>query len=149
MPESNTRKSQTPSGRTIRFYHFPHTVVPALAKAAKLTLSKEKAGKSAAISVVLVSNKKIRELNRTFRRTDRVTDVISFRLSAKPLAGDIYIGRERSQMQAEEYGHPWKEELAYIVIHGVLHLLGYGDYTMKERLKMFSKQDTYFKCLFS
>ena len=66
-----------------------------------------------------------------------------------PLTGDIYIAAGRSKRQAKEAGHAWDRELAYLVIHGILHLLGYTDYTTRERRRMFQKQDKVFQCLFS
>ena len=65
------------------------------------------------------------------------------------VTGDIYIASKRSRLQAKDAGHGWDKELAYLVIHGILHLLGYTDYTPVARRRMFQKQDKIFKCLFS
>jgi len=78
-----------------------------------------------------------------------ITDVISFKFGSSPLAGDIYIARQRSKKQAKQAGHSWEKELAYLVIHGTLHLLDYEDYSARGRREMFSKQDKIFQCLFS
>ncbi|MCX5781798.1 MAG: rRNA maturation RNase YbeY [Elusimicrobia bacterium] len=112
-------------------------------KAGKLTLSKAKIV-SANINVVLVSDAKIKILNKNFRKVNRITDIISFKLSSSPLEGDIYIAEQRSKKQAVQFNHDWKKELSYLVIHGILHLLDYKDYTPKDRLKMFAKQDKIF-----
>lgn len=74
--------------------------------------------------------------------------MISFKFGSAPLSGDIYIASGRSKRQAKDAGHGWESEIAYLVIHGILHLLGYTDYTPKERLTMFRKQDKIFQCLF-
>jgi probable rRNA maturation factor len=63
--------------------------------------------------------------------------------------GDIYISRKRSQRQAGKYSNTWQRELAYLIIHGILHLCGYTDYDDLSKAKMFAKQDKIFKCLFS
>lgn len=111
-------------------------------------MKKEKA-RSSEINVVLVSDKEIKRLNKKFRNVNRITDVISFKFGSSPLAGDIYIARQRSKKQAKQAGHSWEKELAYLVIHGTLHLLDYEDYSARGRREMFSKQDKIFQCLFS
>jgi probable rRNA maturation factor len=108
---------------------------------------KAKAGKQngCKINYILVSDAEIRALNKKYRNVDRVTDVISFRLSKKPLCGDIYISRGRSKEQALEMKHSWRSELCYLVLHGTLHLFDYTDYTPREKNKMFAVQDRLFK----
>ena len=119
-----------------------------LKRAAGLALKAGRGSGAAEISFVMVPDAAIRKLNKRYRGVDRVTDVISFRLSEKPLRGDIYIARGRSKKQAGENGNGWVPELCYLVLHGVLHLLNYTDYKPAERKKMFSVQDRLFKCLF-
>lgn len=92
------------------------------------------------ISVLLVDNATIRELNRDYRAKDAPTDVLSFPLEeeregdAEPaviggpsarLLGDIVISMEKAVEQAAEYGHSVERELAFLAIHGLLHLLGH------------------------
>ena len=130
----------------ILFHNFPAASVPLLKKAA-LAVLKAKAGKQTGIKInyILISDAEIRVLNKQYRNVDRVTDVISFRLSKKPLSGDIYISRGRSKEQAEDVKHSWKAELCYLVLHGTLHLFDYTDYTPREKNKMFAIQDKLFK----
>ena len=92
----------------------------------------------------MVSDPAIKKLNRRFRKVNRITDVISFRFSKRPLAGDIYISKGRSQKQAAACGNTWNEELCYLVLHGMLHLFDHTDYTPLERGKMFAVQDKIF-----
>ncbi len=91
---------------------------------------------SAEISVRIVDNESIRELNREFREIDRATDVLSFPLcepgdyEVNPatnlcLLGDIVISAERAHEQAIEYGHSFQREIAFLTVHSMLHLLGY------------------------
>ncbi len=98
--------------------------------------------------VVFVDKRTIHELNRTYRHVDRVTDVISFALEDQidipteiRLLGDIYICVEKAQEQAEEYGHSFLRELAFLTIHGLLHLLGYDHMEKEEEEKMFALQE--------
>jgi probable rRNA maturation factor len=140
MPRKNVR---------IELHHFPARVQPIVRKAAQRTLSGPHGNRSGCINFILISDQEIKKLNRKFRKVCRITDVISFRYSASPLEGDIFIGRGRSQKQARQQGHSWEKELAYLAIHGVLHLFGYTDYTPYARRKMFRRQDTIWQCLFS
>ena len=91
---------------------------------------------SAEISVRIVDNEAIRELNREYREIDRATDVLSFPLcepgdyEVNPatnlcLLGDIVISAERAHEQAQEYGHSFQREIAFLTVHSMLHLLGY------------------------
>lgn len=89
----------------------------------------------------------IQELNRDFRHVDRVTDVLTFPAweGEDPLGGDGYLGDimicyDRAKEQAEEYGHSLARELAFLTVHGVLHLLGYDHMTEPEEKVMREKQ---------
>ena len=95
-----------------------------------------------------VSDKKIRELNRQFRGIDKATDVLSFPQDepvgeAFPLVGpaprplgDIVISGDRVRAQAADYGHSQRRELAYLAVHGLLHLLGFDHETEPDRERM-------------
>ncbi len=88
------------------------------------------------VSVILADDEGIRELNREYRGRDVPTDVLSFSMvegeevvdvneDGEAIIGDIIISMERAREQAEEYGHSMEREVAYLTVHGVLHLLGY------------------------
>ncbi|WP_295580653.1 rRNA maturation RNase YbeY [uncultured Oscillibacter sp.] len=94
------------------------------------------------VDVLLTGDEGIRRINRDMRQVDRPTDVLSFpeftlRPGERPEAedadpgtglvplGDMVISMERVAAQAKEYGHPNRRELSYLVVHSVLHLLGY------------------------
>ena len=79
------------------------------------------------ISLALVDDDAIRELNRTYLGKDVPTDVISFALHEgdEAVLGDVYVGYEQAAIQAEEAGISIEEELARLAIHGTLHVLGY------------------------
>ena len=74
------------------------------------------------VTIALVSDARMRVLNRTYRRKDYPTDVLSF--PSEPL-GDIVIGRGVAARQARAAGHPLRTELRILALHGLLHLIGY------------------------
>ncbi len=100
-------------------------------------------------SIIFVGNEEIQAINKKYRNIDRVTDVISFAFEDNEVEqeelrvlGDIYICIPKMMEQAKEYGHIEKRELSFLVVHGLLHLLGYDHMLGKEEEKeMFSKQD--------
>lgn len=88
----------------------------------------------AEVSVALVDNEAIRALNLQYRGLDKPTDVLSFsQMEGEELfspsdvliLGDIVISIEQALLQAESYGHSFKRELAFLLVHGLLHLAGY------------------------
>jgi probable rRNA maturation factor len=96
------------------------------------------------VSVTLLPDEAIRALNRRYLDRDRPTDVISFSLGDDDrLLGDVYIGLEQAQRQAGEAGIDLEEELVRLVVHGVLHLLGYDHPEGEGRLEspMFARQE--------
>lgn len=91
---------------------------------------------SAEISVIIVDDETIHELNKKHRNIDRATDVLSFPLGADgiydinndtgaQMLGDIVISIEHAMKQAELYGHSLDREIAFLTVHSMLHLLGY------------------------
>jgi len=101
------------------------------------------------VSVAVIDDAQIRELNRRYRGIDRPTDVLSFaaregeRLYTKKkgeFLGDIAISMETAARQAREYGHGIRRELAFLTAHGMLHLLGYDHATPSEETEMRAAQ---------
>lgn len=102
------------------------------------------------MSVLLCDNKRIHELNREYRHIDRPTDVLSFALNEgdevngeaeSQLLGDLVISLERTAEQAKEYGHPFERELAYLTVHGCLHILGYDHMTEEDKKEMRTEEE--------
>ncbi len=105
------------------------------------------------IEVSIVDNEKIRLLNRNYRQKNYITDVLSFEdgdtlPDGKVFLGSIVIACERAKEQAQEIGNSFEEELRFLFMHGILHLLGYNHETdngemfklqreLKEKLKNF------------
>ena len=106
------------------------------------------------ISFIIVDEKRIWEINKEYRGIDSPTDVISFaeidatddRILPEEM-GDIFICKERVYSQAEEYGHSLLREFAFLVTHGIFHLLGYDHQTHEEENLMFAKQENILKIL--
>ncbi|MCF6092823.1 rRNA maturation RNase YbeY [Microaerobacter geothermalis] len=117
--------------------------------------------KKGEVSVSLVGDEEIQQLNKEYRGINRPTDVLSFAIEEMgegedmiyfeesgqeaedypALLGDIIISIPRAMKQAEEYNHSFERELGFLVVHGFLHLLGYDHQTEEEEKKMFSRQE--------
>lgn len=110
------------------------------------------------VSISFVDNEEIRSLNKEYRDIDAATDVLSFPMMEfedgegdededaeyieEELAlGDIVISMERAKEQAEDYGHSFQRELAFLLVHGMLHLLGYDHEDEADEKLMLKKQD--------
>ena len=78
-----------------------------------------------ALTVAIVSDARVRALNRQFRRKDTATDVLSFPSDERGYLGDIVIAAGVAKRQARDAGHPLTTELRVLALHGLLHLLGY------------------------
>ena len=117
------------------------------------SLAYENFAKPYEVSISIVDNEEIRQINKQYRGIDGATDVLSFPLltfeeGERPdfneknevLLGDIIISLERAKEQAEEYGHSVKRELAFLTAHSMLHLLGYDHMEEEEEKEMFQKQ---------
>lgn len=102
----------------------------------------------AELSVLLTDNPTIADLNQTYRGQDRPTDVLSFSQregeggrSDDPMLGDIVISIERALEQAQDYGHTPEREVAFLAVHGLLHLLGYDHETPEDERVMMAKTE--------
>ncbi len=116
-------------------------------------LEEEGIDDTAEVSVTFVDNEGIRALNNEHRGIDRETDVLSFPLGDDDgyeidpdndaiMLGDIVISLERAAQQAEEYGHSYRREVAFLITHSLFHLLGYDHVNNEEEEKvMFGKQE--------
>ncbi len=102
----------------------------------------------AEVSVTLVSGEEIRRLNRDFRGVDRETDVLSFPLEEEEMAeekitylGDVIVCPKVIFSQAKDFHTSYRQEFSLMVIHSVLHLLGYDHMEETEKKQMFEKQE--------
>ena len=95
----------------------------------------------AAISITLVDDEAIQEINRDHRGKDKPTDVLSFPLEPEPFAqerllGDIVISIDTARRQASDYDAPLQREIYRLLIHGLLHVLGHDHMEAGERALM-------------
>ena len=109
------------------------------------------------VSILLARDEDIRRLNKEFRNTDRATDVLSFSqnpnedpsIFGPELLVDIAVSLDTAKTQAKKHGLTLKEEIVLLLIHGILHLLGYDhDLSEQEDKKMRSKTRELFKIAF-
>lgn len=119
--------------------------------------------KPAEVSVLLVDDTQIQEINNEFRQLDKPTDVLSFPMLdfsggrvidnvgdsylGTVVLGDIVVSLERASAQAEEYGHSFSREVGFLVCHSVLHLLGYDHETEDDRAVMRQKEEAVLELL--
>lgn len=107
--------------------------------------------KSLYVNIILTTPEEIRKINKQYRNVDSATDVLSFPMFEKEelenynspvpeVLGDIVISIEKVEQQAEEYGHSFERELAYMVVHGFYHIVGY-DHMEKEEKNIMRKKE--------
>ena len=119
------------------------------------------------VEFVFVDGEEIRRLNREMRDTDKVTDVLSFpsmdgikgqaiKGAEHPyeideegnlLIGSVVVCCDRAREQAEEYGHSYERELHYLLVHGIMHCLGYDHMTDADKVEMREKEEYVLKKL--
>lgn len=87
----------------------------------------ETGNEEGSVNIVLADDALLKELNARYRGIDAPTDVLSFYYGEKDLLGEIIISLDTCKNQADEKGHSFERELAFLVAHGLLHLLGWDD----------------------
>jgi probable rRNA maturation factor len=116
-----------------------------LRKVAKKVLEEENK-EEADLSIALVGPGRIRALNKKYRKKNRVTDVLAFLGNG---LGEIVICLRQIKKNAKRFSSTFEKELARVLIHGILHLLGYNhEKTEKEAQKMREKEDYYLRLFF-
>lgn len=138
-----------------------------ISKCIKAAVSSDNIRHPCAVDVTIVTDREIRELNRSFRDRDSETDVLSFPMydftNGKPnekidgeispdtgrlMLGDVVISYERACAQAKEYGHSVERECGYLAVHSALHLLGYDhERSEKDKRVMRKKEEEILKGL--
>ncbi|MBQ5746904.1 MAG: rRNA maturation RNase YbeY [Clostridia bacterium] len=135
---------------------FTNSLRALVRRAVNETLCYEGETRPFEVSVTFVDKDEIQTLNRDFRDKDSVTDVLSFPtlddeaeivpFDNEAIAlGDVIICADKCMEQAEEFGHSFEREVAYLTIHSVLHLLGYDHMVEEEEKEMTAKQDEIIK----
>jgi len=134
----------------IRCYPSQQIAVEKLARVVQTVLQESDQPQNAGVTLVIVDDESIRQLNRAFRGIDRATDVLSFGIcddsrfvvpdELPTYLGDVVISYDRASEQSTERGHSLEDELALLAVHGCLHLLGYDDATEEKRERMWARQ---------
>lgn len=104
------------------------------------------------VSIILTTPQNIQEINKKYRNIDKATDVLSFPMFEKEeltkkeydheeVLGDIIVSIEKVKEQAEEYGHSFERELAYMIVHGFYHLMGYDHIKEEDKTIMRAKEE--------
>ena len=100
------------------------------------------------INIIFTNDEYLYDLNRIYLNHDYYTDVITFPYNEPGIiAGDIFISVDRVKDNAEIFNTSFEQELNRVVIHGILHLLGYKDHTEEEKTQMRQKEDFYLEKL--
>jgi probable rRNA maturation factor len=118
-PDASVRLRAVPALRRILSQWLPR-IAPAAARGE--------------LCVALVSDRRMRALNRQFRGKDYATDVLAFPSDARGFLGDVVIAGGVAKRQAKEHGHSLKTEVQTLALHGLLHLLGYDHETDDGRM---------------
>jgi probable rRNA maturation factor len=95
------------------------------------------------VNLVFCENAFVRDLNKRFRKLDKVTDVLSFIYDDEDVFGEIYIATLKAQKQAPRWKNSFSEELKRLVVHGALHLAGYDHMIARDRKLMRAREDMY------
>ncbi len=114
-------------------------------KVAGLISGELKVKKKWNISLAFVSDKKIKELNKSYRKKNSVTDVLSFGLDGE--SAEIVISYQQAKRQAKEQGHSTRNEIVFLIVHGLLHVQGHDHEKPSEAKKMFGLQEKILKKL--
>lgn len=94
------------------------------------------------VTYIFCNDEYLLELNKEYLQHDTLTDIITFPYSTSPtIEGDIFISIERVRENAQAYQVTFEEELYRIIIHGVLHLCGFGDKSAENKARMTEKED--------
>ncbi|MEW6142173.1 MAG: rRNA maturation RNase YbeY [Chloroflexota bacterium] len=117
-----------------------------------VTLDEEKVSPPVEVSLLVIGDAEVHRLNRDYRGKDRITDVLSFGMTggkgddfiAPPdgvrRLGEVIISYPQAERQAKDAGHNVKSEMALLVVHGVLHLLGYDHGNVADKRRMWRRQ---------
>lgn len=117
----------------------------------KKTISTENINEKYEISLTILNDEQIKEINLEYRGIDKETDTLSFPMidfenedipeNSAYLLGDIFVSMETAIRQANEYGHSIEREIGFLIAHSTLHLLGYDHMEENEEKEMFKKQE--------
>lgn len=137
---------------------FNESIEKLITKVSGLVIDTEGVKIDCKVDITLVDDAKIQEINNEYRNINSPTDVLSFPIiegcegqinpevgdydeDGHAMLGDIIISLETAKRQAEEYGHSFEREVAFLVTHGMLHLLGFDHEEEEQEKKMLEEQE--------
>ena len=107
-------------------------------------VSEEEGRRPGQISVIFCSDPYLLEINRKYLGHDYYTDIITFDYSeGDTISGDLFISVDTVRSNAEYYSADFKDELDRVIVHGVLHLIGYDDHTYEQSAEMRARENHY------
>ena len=111
-------------------------------------VSKElKIRKKREVSIAFVSKRTMKQLNKTYRGKDSVTDVLSFGIDDPVSLGELILSYDQAHLQAKQQSHSVRHEIVFLIVHGLLHLHSYDHEQEGDARKMFAVQDRLLRTL--
>lgn len=133
-------------------FHFPIISFPfkhrTLTKEWLSGVAKSERYRCAALRIIFVDDEYLFEMNKTFLNHHTYTDIITFDLNengGKDVVGELYISADRVMENAGKFGVSFRTELDRVMVHGLLHLLGYKDKSKSDQMQMRKLEDKYLK----
>lgn len=144
-------------------------LIKKITEVSEFALKEEGVTEEYQISLLFVDNEEIREINKETRNIDRETDVLSFPMldfengkvykdmyigfefdetykdGNELVLGDMVLSLEKAKEQSDEFGHSYEREVCYLVIHSILHLLGYDHMIEEDKVKMRAREEEILK----
>lgn len=99
------------------------------------------------VNLIFCGDKEIRDINKEFLRKNNTTDVIAFTLDREQGVAEVYIGVDQVKRNSKYFGETFENEINRVLIHGLLHLCGYTDYSKEEKDVMREKENHYLQSL--
>lgn len=134
--------------QAVRFFHAhpsKRVAVGPLKRVVETVIARETSVPKVAVTVVFCDDPTLQGMNARFLNHDYPTDVLAFPLGDEDgaLEGEIYVSLDRAEEQARSYGVQFENEVCRLVVHGLLHLLGYDDQESIEKKTMHARQEEY------
>lgn len=108
-----------------------------------VAVAKEEGKRIAELNYIFCSDEYLLQMNIEYLQHDTLTDVITFQYADEVVHGDVFISEERTRENAAKFEVTTQSELCRVIVHGLLHLIGYGDKTNEEAVLMREKENQY------
>lgn len=117
-------------------------LTPLIEKVIEAAFKELKLPKDDVLNLILINDEKMKAFNLQFAGKEATTDVLSFPSGLEGELGDIFISIDKAKVQALEYGHSLEREIGFLMVHGLLHCVGYTHETEEDLEKMIELQET-------